>query len=340
MKKTIMFIALALLALSTQAQTVYVPNGASGIGTSSNGNVGIGVANPISKLDINGQITIRSWDAVLNSLSTENEVFPLIGIYQGWNKNAIYLAGYNASNRANSPTKYVSIGGSPVERLWVDLLSGNVGIGTTAPLAKLHINSGANNTYASILATSDAGNNLVVSSLSTQPADTKVFTLCHEYFNSSSCRNNGAINFYRGGSERGGFLTFDTDGQERLRIDQWGKLGIGTTNPDQKLTVNGKIHAQEIIVDLNVPAADYVFSKDYSLMPLHQVETFVKENSHLPEIPSASELKEKGLSVGEMQNKLLQKIEELTLYVIQLKKENETQNKQIENLQLQILKEK
>ncbi|MFT4073835.1 MAG: tail fiber protein [Dysgonamonadaceae bacterium] len=111
-----------------------------------------------------------------------------------------------------------------------------------------------------------------------------------------------------------------------------GNVGIGTTTPDQKLTVNGKIHAQEIIVDLNVPAADYVFSKDYSLMPLHQVETFVKENSHLPEIPSASELKEKGLSVGEMQNKLLQKIEELTLYVIEQDKRIralESENKEL-----------
>jgi hypothetical protein len=96
-----------------------------------------------------------------------------------------------------------------------------------------------------------------------------------------------------------------------------GSVGIGTTAPDQMLTVKGKIHAQEVIVDLNVPLADYVFAKDYELMPLHQVDRYVQENSHLPEMPSATEVKENGLGMGEMQNKLLKKVEELTLYLIQ-----------------------
>ncbi|MDD2797646.1 MAG: tail fiber protein [Bacteroidales bacterium] len=99
-----------------------------------------------------------------------------------------------------------------------------------------------------------------------------------------------------------------------------GKIGIGTTSPDQKLTVKGKIHAEEVIVDLAVPA-DYVFKADYTLRPLQEVEAYVKENSHLPEIPSASEIVQNGLNMGEMQNKLLQKVEELTLYIIQLQKE-------------------
>ena len=96
-----------------------------------------------------------------------------------------------------------------------------------------------------------------------------------------------------------------------------GNVGIGTTNPDQKLTVKGKIHAEEVIVDLNVPVADYVFHPTYKLMPLPEVEQFVTANSHLPEIPSAAEITKNGLSMGEMQNKLLQKVEELTLYAIQ-----------------------
>jgi|GEM_PF-6947510 len=110
------------------------------------------------------------------------------------------------------------------------------------------------------------------------------------------------------------------------------KVGIGTKNPDEMLTVKGKIHAEEVIIDLSVPAADYVFNSDYSLMPLHKVEAFVKTNKHLPEIPSAVEVKEKGFSIGEMQNKLLQKIEELTLYVIELQKTNEKQSAEIEAL--------
>lgn len=77
-----------------------------------------------------------------------------------------------------------------------------------------------------------------------------------------------------------------------------------------------KIHCSEVTVDVNIPA-DYVFKSDYKLMSLKEVEQFVKTNSHLPEIPSANEIKEKGFNVGEMQNKLLQKVEELTLYIIE-----------------------
>ncbi len=111
-----------------------------------------------------------------------------------------------------------------------------------------------------------------------------------------------------------------------------GNVGIGTTTPDQKLTVKGKIHAEEVIVDLNVPVADYVFKPTYKLMPLHEVEQFVKTNSHLPEIPSATEITKNGLSMGEMQNKLLQKVEELTLYMISQQKTIDQQQAQIKEL--------
>lgn len=109
-----------------------------------------------------------------------------------------------------------------------------------------------------------------------------------------------------------------------------GKIGVGTSNPDALLTVKGNIHAQEVRVDLSVPA-DYVFKSDYKLMPLKDVEQYVKNNSHLPEIPSATEIKQNGLNLGEMQNKLLQKLEEMTLYII-------SQQKQIDELKLQIEK--
>ena len=127
---------------------------------------------------------------------------------------------------------------------------------------------------------------------------------------------------------------FKTNGNQLVsgELAVTGKVGIGTTSPDQMLTVNGTIHAKEVLVDLTGSLADYVFSPTYSLRPLTEVEAFVKENQHLPEIPSAAEVKEKGLSMGEMQNKLLQKIEELTLYVIEQQKQIEKQNAEIEAL--------
>ncbi len=111
-----------------------------------------------------------------------------------------------------------------------------------------------------------------------------------------------------------------------------GNLGIGTKNPDQKLTVKGKIHAEEVIIDTNVPFPDYVFSHDYNLMPLKEVEQFVKTNNHLPEIPSAGEVAETGLNIGELQTKLLQKIEELTLYAIEQSKDIEELKREVREL--------
>ena len=94
-----------------------------------------------------------------------------------------------------------------------------------------------------------------------------------------------------------------------------GYIGIGTTNPSYKLDVNGTIRANEIIV--NTTGADFVFAEDYKLRPLSEVKAFIQENKHLPEIKSAQEMQENGVGVNELQTQLLQKIEELTLYLIQ-----------------------
>lgn len=117
-------------------------------------------------------------------------------------------------------------------------------------------------------------------------------------------------------------MKLQTYGTTRLTIlNNNGFVGIGTNTPDHLLTVKGTIHAKEVLVDYTGPLADYVFEPDYHLKSLQEVETYIQKNKHLPEIPSAKDVKENGLSVAEMQNKLLQKIEELTLYVIKQQKE-------------------
>lgn len=110
-----------------------------------------------------------------------------------------------------------------------------------------------------------------------------------------------------------------------------GKVGIGAENfGEERLAVNGSIRAREIRVD-NGTWADFVFDKEYKLTPLLDLEKFIKSNHHLPEIPSAQEVKEQGVMLGEMNKLLLQKIEELTLHII-------NQQKQIDKLQQQVIK--
>ncbi len=107
-----------------------------------------------------------------------------------------------------------------------------------------------------------------------------------------------------------------------------GSVGIGTTSPDSKLTVAGNIHAQEVKVTINA-GADFVFNEDYKLPSLNEVERFVKEHKHLPEIASEKEMQDTGLYLADMNIKLLQKIEELTLYTIDQEKKIEAQNDQL-----------
>jgi hypothetical protein len=97
--------------------------------------------------------------------------------------------------------------------------------------------------------------------------------------------------------------------------DQGGNVGIGTTNPTHKLAVNGTIKAKEVIVE-TTGWSDYVFADGYALQPLSEVEAHIKTNKRLPGIPSAAQVAEQGVSIGDMQAKLLAKVEELTLHII------------------------
>ena len=103
-----------------------------------------------------------------------------------------------------------------------------------------------------------------------------------------------------------------------------GQIGIGTPKMpiDAKLAVDGKIYAREIEVNNN-SWPDYVFTPDYKMLTLSELEAYVNRYSHLPGIPSAETVSKEGINLGEMDGLLLQKVEELTLYVIELKKEIE-----------------
>lgn len=178
---------------------------------------------------------------------------------------------------------------------------GNVGIGLLSPHGRLHINGGA---LRLGVGTSEAG----------RAANVLEFG-DNSYVKIGEWQKDNMLSF------KAHSFNFNV-----------GNVGIGTTTPQYNLDVAGTIRAEELIVETT--GADYVFADDYQLRPLSEVEAFITENKHLPEIQSAQEMQENGVSVSELQTKLLQKIEELTLYILQQEERIQQQELRIKTLEM------
>ncbi|MGD9162804.1 MAG: bZIP transcription factor [Desulfobacteraceae bacterium] len=318
------------------------------------GKVGIGTSNPTVPLDVVGMI---------RSLNSEGDAYGA-KLYQKNNKSgAIYLGNYGGTDDAVIISGY----GSSYFN------GGNLGIGTTPPqYGKVDIRTNASNTggLTLFLGTGNTARHWINSDdvyliqrgitdtyglAINNTGNVGIGTITPQYGKvdiRTNASNTGGLTLYLGTGntarhwinsndvyliQRG---VTDTYG---LAITNSGNVGIGTTIPQSKLAVNGKITAEEVEVISNVVAAefkvndtswsDFVFEDDYNLPTLTQVESYIKENKHLPDIPSAKEIEEEGLSMADMMKKQMQKIEELTLYLIEMKKENEELKNRVTELE-------
>ena len=296
MKKHLLLLAtLGLIATTTTYAQNTFP---------ASGNVGIGTTNPDARLVID-MGTVNNFAIRDDSIENHKAANDSSGIsvnYVGYQGGTSYFRDFNVFNG-----KYGCIAK-------FQGATGNVGIGTTSPTDKLHV-------VGRIQVDSSAADGFIQTK-----ADNS-----HIRFG----RANGTIGNlvgYRPDVSPGNFVFFSYTGD-------WvfcnGNVGIGTTNPTEKLSVKGRIRAQEVVVDNN-NWSDYVFADDYKLQSLTDVEAQIKTSKHLPGVPSAQEVAEKGVSVGDMQAVLLAKIEELTLHQIAQEKRLNSQQAQIVAQQAEI----
>lgn len=223
--------------------------------------------------------------------------------------------------------------------------TGNVGIGATEPRAKLDV-------AGNMLLQSALNNSSLRPSLSTQPLSGEI----RSYSQLGYSGDDGLLRLSAGAGTTPAIMSyidissystipdmdqnivFGTAGEEKMRIHKNGNIGIGTANPNEKLAVNGKIRAREIKVEAtNWP--DYVFEEDYQIGKLQELESYIKVNKHLPDMPSAKEVSANGVELGEMNKLLLKKIEELTLHLIEKDKQLNIQSNKISGMETKLTKQ-
>ena len=292
----------------------------------SNGCIGIGFTNPDKPLVVNGVTKF------INPSNSSN--FLYFDYASSGNKVRSY--GTNLFLESRNSTEDIEFRtDNSATTLMIVKGTGNVGIGTTTPDYKLDINGSlriGNNDSSGL------GISRFTSALTDVPGSTSGILI------------NGPIHSHivfdiQGNDQNDGFYIRVPDvlqvnptvNTTAFVVKANGNVGIGI-DPSEKLTVDGKIRSEEVRVEV-INGPDYVFESDYELQTLQETKKYIYEHKHLPEIPSAMEMETNGVDIGDLNMRLLKKIEELTLYQIELLEEMIQMKKRVEQLENEYVKE-
>ena len=299
-------------------------------------NVGIGTENPEYPLDVVGNIRIRGNGSgnpgklyFYSSSSTQDNLI------HSYNENNHKMWSVVLGDRSKADNFAIDHPNNNIYHEFVIDTLGNVGIGTQSPSAKFQVNSirpiliknnGGHGVYGS-----EIGFNAI---LNTGVVPNKFIKLGETLQQGGAVQvvdkfGNMYFQMYDAGTQNESIINYNP----HIKFSNTGQVGIGITSipSGYKLAVDGKIICEELRVRLSQDWPDYVFDENYHLPTLSEVQRHIKKEKCLPGIPNAAQMEAEGMEVGEMQSMMMQKIEELTLYIIE-------QDKKISQLQQQLLK--